>query len=422
MHYHLKSGVANLLGRFGYAVAKTSTIARLEADSQKAKVLASDIENIRLELSELRRLEKIKSDDTAAAEKNNRKSNELKARRVARSALWIILEKAVSADHYFYLDIIGHCNLECPSCPVGNYTPQAKKGVMSIEKYSSILEKIINEHSDQRVFIDLYNWAEPILHKSLPDIVRMTRERNIGVGISTNLNAFPNMRDVIRSHPTYIRISLSGYNNETYKTTHRGGDVNVVKSNMHLLRHHMDAVGIQIPVQVGFHIYKTNFPDDFLEIERLSDELGFYFMPSIATFMPIEKAILAMDGIVPSADAEIHSKLVLSMEERSRILQSVRAKNVECDFQKRRTSINYDGSVSLCCATYDQAQLISKDFLKTSRERLHKLKHTNEFCSICANKNLDMIMTGAGYGLIEEAAKLVLGKTYSDYLDQTRMS
>ena len=80
-------------------------------------------------------------------------------------------EARVQADFYYYIDIVGSCNLRCPSCPVGNYAAQMPKGLMRLDKYKQIVEKIIAEHPGERIFIDLYNWGEPILHKQLPEII-----------------------------------------------------------------------------------------------------------------------------------------------------------------------------------------------------------------------------------------------------------
>jgi hypothetical protein len=283
--------------------------------------------------------------------------------------------------------------------------------------YRGILDKILIEHPGERVFIDLFNWGESALHKGLPDMIRLANEKGIGIGLSTNLNSFPNMREVIRAKPGYIRISLSGFVNETYQQTHAGGDINLVKSNMHLLRHHMDETGINIPIQLGFHVYRTNFPDDFSAMRRLCDELDFYFMPSVATFMPLEKAIHAGDGTLSDVDEALLAKLVVPMEERSEMLGAIRPKDLDCEFRVRRTALNFDGSVALCCATFNNEQLIASNYLEVSRDELLKRKYEHSFCGTCMNKNLDMVFTGVGNDLVEQRAAAVLGQEFADFLD-----
>ena len=225
------------------------------------------------------------------------------------------LQQRQTADFYYLIDVVGTCNLRCPSCPVGNYEVLPPQGLMSIEMYCAILDKISREHPGERIFIDLYNWGEPSLHKQLGQIVRLTKERGYGVGISTNLNVFPDMKGVIQASPSYIRVSLSGYFNETYKRTHKRGDINLVKANLYLLRHLIDKFGSDTIVQVGFHVYKSNFPIDFQKMFEFCQELDFIFAPTLAALMPVEKAIKAVDGQELEGDREILDNLVVSMRQ-----------------------------------------------------------------------------------------------------------
>jgi MoaA/NifB/PqqE/SkfB family radical SAM enzyme len=184
---------------------------------------------------------------------------------------------------------------------------------MSVETYEQILSKIEREHPGEKVSIDLYNWGEPVLHKNLAKIITLTKSRGMPVGVSTNLNSFPNMREVLRAAPSHIRISLSGYTNGTYQQTHRGGDINVVKSNMYLLRHWLNETDSDTLVQVGYHLYKDNIGTDFDNMRRLCHELDFVFEPFLARMYPLEKMIDAMAGIIAPEDRAINDQFAVSM-------------------------------------------------------------------------------------------------------------
>ena len=327
-----------------------------------------------------------------------------------------------TADFYYLIDIVGSCNLKCPSCPVGNYQEQPSKGLMSLDVYKLILEKISKEHPGEKIFIDLYNWGEPGIHKHLGEIIKLTHTFGYGVGISSNLNVFADMKAAVWAQPDYIRISLSGYFNEVYQQTHKGGDINVVKANMYLLRHWIDKSQSKTIVQVGFHIYKSNFPLDFTKMRELCDELGFIFAPTIAALMPVEKAVLAVDGKPLPGHDELLNNLVVSMGERVAMLSKERIKYPDCQYRQKRTTINFDGSVPLCCATFEQEQIIATNFLEVSRSELTERKYAHSFCKKCQHRSLDMVYTGAEQHLVEAKAVNLLGEEYSDFLGEWNVS
>lgn len=78
---------------------------------------------------------------------NSRAHKQLKLRRE--------LQLRQTADFYYLIDIVGSCNLKCPSCPVGNYEEQPTKGLMSLETYKRILHKISIEHPGEKIFVDI---------------------------------------------------------------------------------------------------------------------------------------------------------------------------------------------------------------------------------------------------------------------------
>ena len=137
------------------------------------------------------------------------------------------------ADYSFYIDIVGTCNLRCPSCPVGNSDQgYLGKGLMTLPLFENILKKIAAEHAGEAVQIGLYNWGESPLHPELSKFIAATRKAGFGCGTSSNFNNVGDLRTIIKADPSYIRISLSGFSNKVYQRTHKGGDIFEVKSNM----------------------------------------------------------------------------------------------------------------------------------------------------------------------------------------------
>lgn len=327
------------------------------------------------------------------------------------------LQEKQTADFYYLVDVVGVCNLRCPSCAVGNYAEQPPGGIMPVERYQALLQKIDVEHPGEKIFIDLYNWGEPSLHKDLGEIIALTKKHGYNVGVSTNLNRFPRFGEAAQGHPTYLRISLSGFCNEVYQQTHRGGDIEIVKANMRKLREWLDATKSETIVQVGFHIYKSNFPDDFFAMRELCHSLDFIFAPTLAAMNPVEKAALIVDG-KPTGDDELLAKLVVSMSERVAILSKVRGCYPDCQYRQKRTTINFDLSVPICCATFEQSNLIAENFLEVSRSELTARKYAHPFCKECQKRSLDMVYTGVEPQLVEAVARDVLGPEYDEFLKE----
>lgn len=59
------------------------------------------------------------------------------------------------------VDIVGSCNLRCPSCPVGNMGLGVNQvGIMDPVAFQRIVVKARLDH-DAKI-VALYNWTEPL--------------------------------------------------------------------------------------------------------------------------------------------------------------------------------------------------------------------------------------------------------------------
>ena len=81
---------------------------------------------------------------------------------------------------------------------------------MPTDRFASILNKIVGDNpNDATLFIDLYNWGEPLLHPHIGEIINLTKDAGAGCGISSNLVVGKHLAEVAKAKPDYIRISLS---------------------------------------------------------------------------------------------------------------------------------------------------------------------------------------------------------------------
>ena len=293
-----------------------------------------------------------------------------------------------SADFNYVIDIVGTCNLRCPSCPVANSPTNlgaVRKGTMPIELFETILEKIARESPSQRPTISLFNWGEPLLHPQLSQIIRLVRDRDWSCVVSTNLNHVPGVEQLISAPPNTLKISLSGFTPESYESCHEGGDLDRLKTNMHRL-----AQGLtdndSCDVIVGHHLYKHT-QDSQPAVAALCEELGFSYAPIQAFWQPLERVLERVEG---NTDAHpLFDQLKVDPADNAAFVRKHRTPNTDCELRFNQTNINVDGSVALCCGVYEDANMLGVQFLDTPHEQLQQRKYQHEFCSRCRKAGLD---------------------------------
>jgi len=111
---------------------------------------------------------------------------------------------------FFNIDTlgIGQCNLSCPSCPVGNSDIKNPAGLMKPELLQQILAKATQELHVNGV--GLFSWTEPLLHRQLPDLVRIISSFKIPSFLSSNLSLKKDFEEILKANPSSFRISVSG--------------------------------------------------------------------------------------------------------------------------------------------------------------------------------------------------------------------
>ncbi|MDH3326104.1 MAG: hypothetical protein OEM38_05225 [Gammaproteobacteria bacterium] len=297
--------------------------------------------------------------------------------------------------HKYLIDIAGTCNLKCPSCPVGNFSDSdflselKPKGFMDKILFSSIIKRIRDENPGERVLVNLFSWGEPLLHPDLPEFIDELNELGMACNLSSNLNITKNLDKVIKANPYKLRVSLSGFFQENYAISHTKGDVFLLKSNLYKIRYLLNKYKSNTQIEICYHLYSHNVDQDIFFMYQLSEELGFEFSPTWAYLMPVEKALRYYETKSADVFPEISNNMIISPDDAFNITNGIESS--DCDLRSRMTQINYDGSVQLCCGTYDPHYVIAKNYLETSTEELRERKYSNPLCGTCMKHNLHKI-------------------------------
>lgn len=298
------------------------------------------------------------------------------------------------SDTYVYaIDVVGTCNLRCPTCPVGNFKAADRpKGFMEPALFERILDKIVAERVAERPDIWLYNWGEPLLHPELPAMIGAVKQRGLRCLLSSNLNIEQGLREVVRAAPDDLKVSLSGFDAASYARTHARGHLALVKSNLYRLRHYLDRYRVGTRVWVGHHLYRDTV-GQVESVAALCRELGFEHHPMAAFYMPLERLVEALDGRAPPDPT-----LDLLIEHPTRYVDRIRQRRSErhdCELRANQTVINHDGTVALCCTVYDKPNMLGLSFVDTPHAELERAKYAHPYCSTCMSRGVSYSVVDA---------------------------
>ncbi|MGC8477051.1 MAG: radical SAM/SPASM domain-containing protein [Acetobacteraceae bacterium] len=239
------------------------------------------------------------------------------------------------------------CNLRCPMCKSQMIRNQ---GYMLANLDRARLARILDQYGETLVRIWLSLWGEPLLNRQLPEIIRMCKEYDIWVMISSNLSV--PMSDaaigaLLDSGIDTIMASVDGASQRVYEQYRRGGSLDLVLHNLHRLAAARARRGLRRP-----HLYWRYlvFPWNGHELEaarRLALEAG-------ADEFGVESGVLIPEMQFPLDPPQVvpPTRLAPELLAEWRGLARARAGRHQyfgCDYLYNSISINSDGLAHPCC-------------------------------------------------------------------------
>lgn len=297
----------------------------------------------------------------------------------------------------YVIEVMDACVLDCPSCPVGNMPEVVRtRKAMDVGLFERILAKIAREKQDRPTHVWLFNWGEPLVHPHIGELVRIIKRHGLFCMLSTNFNVMCDLKDVVKAGPDEFKVSMSGFQQSVYGRTHRSGDVNLVKANLHLLRYYMDRYRSKMDVWIGYHLYRHNLRD-LPAMRALAASLGFRLSMTPAILQPIEKAIDALEGNLAPDVRELVELMLVQPDEELGLRRRHMDFTADCEGRYNMMSINYDGTLGVCCGVYRQENMLGMSFLDTPHDAIMAARYAHPFCGTCY-RNLQPVMPfPAGY-------------------------
>lgn len=112
-------------------------------------------------------------------------------------------------------EVTNHCNFQCLMCKTGMATSTRERGYMTDE----IFHAVINEIKDYPIALKFVGQGEPDLHPKLMEYIRIAKENDIVVHLTTNGSLLDEskMMELIDAELDSIKFSFQGVDAEGYK-------------------------------------------------------------------------------------------------------------------------------------------------------------------------------------------------------------
>ncbi len=228
------------------------------------------------------------------------------------------------------------CNLHCPACPTGMKLDSREKTTLSYPRFC----EIIDELSPYLMYLYFFNWGEPLLHKDSIKMINYASQKGINVRISSNLSFKMSdefAQELVKSGLHYLVVGLDGVDQESYAKYRRGGDFELVVSNVKKIAKYKKQLNKETPLlHLPYHVFKHN-EDTVAEAQKLAETIGFDLFTVDYSYIPPKDAGTKIEG--PSNKSlSIYDKIMESFTfERT------------CSWLYGAIVHNPNGSVSPCC-------------------------------------------------------------------------
>lgn len=298
------------------------------------------------------------------------------------------------------VDIFGPCNLRCPSCIIGSGGHDIRKrtkGLMSEARFAEVLDKALAEFPAIKL-VTVHNWAEPLLHPRLPELIRLAKDRGLSVYASSNLNVLRREDDLLSSGIDTLAVSVSGATQETYGTYHAGGQIETVRENMRRLAQARQRTGSSTELVCIFHKYADNRADA-LEMREFATSLGYTFKPVWAYFTVVEKLLASQApdrryGAIEFTEADQALADRLAIPIAKRLAMAAQLPAAPCKILHDWLPIDVNGNVQLCCASGLEESTTIGSLLVMNASEIQSRREAHPLCGDCGDCNIPAYFSG----------------------------
>ena len=233
------------------------------------------------------------------------------------------------------IELTNLCNFHCQMCPVGLNMMMRQKGMLSFDLFQA---RILPELVENKCAIRFVRWGEPLYHPRFSEFVRLVKKHKLLLHINTNGSLCDDeILDFINVYVDSIKFSFQGLGKEEYERIRIGGKFDKLCGRIKYLserRGNKHSPFIEIGTTVA-DVSNTDCEDFKKSFAGVADRVSIG-----ETYTPVS------DGLIRKQDRRFDS----------------------CPEIGGKISINWDGTVSACCADFNNLLLVGDLRKETIRE------------------------------------------------------
>jgi radical SAM protein with 4Fe4S-binding SPASM domain len=247
------------------------------------------------------------------------------------------------------LEVTNSCNLSCIMCK--NPKMIRKKGFISLDLVKKIADEAIKIGIEK---IALYTTGESLLHKDIIKIIKIFKEKNFYVYITTNATLFGkqiSIEEFLKSGIDSIKYSFDGLNKQEYESIRINGKYETVFENIKSVKKIRDELNIKTKLLMGIILNSNNlsYKEKFIrKYGKYVDEILF-------------STISNQGGHIKNIDYAVSKQ-----------------KFKPCRQLWDRIVVTYDGKLVACCIDFE-SELIYDDITFSSFEKAWNNNKIQEF-------------------------------------------
>jgi len=291
------------------------------------------------------------------------------------------------------IDPCSICQLECPLCPTGQNAGGRSLGRMPFEKFEALLKEL----GPFLYEIDLNNWGEPFLNKDLIKMAGFCHGKRIRTSVNTNLNVRLSEKEaesLVKTGLDVLYVSMDGITQATYEKYRKKGKLKNVQDNIRLVASKKKELGSKTPKIVWQFLVSKFNEHEIPKLEAVKEKLGANELAIGFLRSDMGKEIFTKDR----EKVESLRKWLPKNESLSRYDYESRERKLKkkfCAFPWFVSVVNWNGSVSPCCASYFEKfdfgnafgngfkEVWNNEKYRAARKAVAQKKPTGTVCDNC---------------------------------------